>query len=156
MACTQTVPMQLPFAPKRGWKVAQGNNGTISHVGSAAFCWNFAIPQGNSKGVHGYASAASEVVDVHAAKRWFYVKYAEGEFCAYVHWLPNSLKVKVGNWVQPELRRSKSRRIHSVSWRERSRSPRAGVRSSCAPCLRRPYSAFQVSLPNVFTCVEVG
>jgi Peptidase family M23 len=97
---SQTVPMQLPLAPKQVWKVTQGNNGTISHVGEAAFCWDFALPQGSSKSKPVYASAAGDVVDVHAAKGWFYVKHAAGEFCAYVHCLPASLKVKLGDRVQ--------------------------------------------------------
>lgn len=100
MANQQTVPMQIPFAPKEGWKVTQGNNGSISHVGISAFCWDFALPEGSSRGRPVYAVAAGEVVDVHPVEGWFYVKHAEGEYCAYVHCIPASLKVKLGDKVQ--------------------------------------------------------
>jgi hypothetical protein len=100
MANKQTVPMQLPFAPQQGWKVFQGNNGTVSHIDGNAFCWDFALPKGSSMGHPVYASAAGEVVDLHPTEGWFYVKHAEGEFCAYLHCIPNSLKFKLGDRVQ--------------------------------------------------------
>jgi|GEM_PF-5718410 len=100
MAGKQTIPMQLPFAPNQGWSVTQGNNGTLSHYGISAFCWDFVLPGGSSKGQTVYASAAGEVVDVHKTEGWFYVKHGEGEFYAYMHCIPDSVKVKVGDRVQ--------------------------------------------------------
>lgn len=100
MANKQKVHMQLPFAPQQAWRVNQGNYGTTSHYGINAFCWDFALPQGSSRGQPVYASAAGEVVDVHATEGWFYIKHAEGEFCAYLHCIPNSLKFKLGDRVQ--------------------------------------------------------
>jgi hypothetical protein len=92
--------MQLPFASKQEWRVIQGNNGSLSHKGIDAFCWDLAVPNSSSRGKPVYAAAAGEVVDVHAEEGWFYVKHATDEYCAYVHCLPGSVRVKVGDRVQ--------------------------------------------------------
>jgi len=95
----QTVPMRLPFAPNTEWVVIQGNNGALSHHGASAYCWDFGATSGSSKGLPVYAVAPGDVVDVHLNEGWFYVKHADGEFFAYVHCDPNSVKVKVGEHV---------------------------------------------------------
>ena len=94
----QTVPMRLLFDAKSQWRVVQGN-GDNTHVGGAFFCWDFAAISGSSGGLPIFAAAAGEVVDVHLERGWYYVKHAEGELFAYVHCLPQSVLVHVGQRI---------------------------------------------------------
>lgn len=99
---------ELPFAPGKRFRVAQGHHGSFTHTGNNEFAVDFEMPVGTP--VHAARAGVVEVVvdrfkeggenpEFRDRVNLILVRHADGTYGEYVHLKPNGAKVKLGQKV---------------------------------------------------------